>query len=490
MKKKFVQIASFTLMIVLSLALTAPAAFASSGGDAGLGTRLMRIGIYYGSSGKQSVELKLTTGDGFRFGTFNDEGSFVPAEGVEPAEVKSMTVKADSSNTFGFAVYNTATGELIYRFDDKGLGTGLAILPYSASGKKTVTKCGYAYYGSFRFERFTSNNDLMTIVNYVQLDDYVKGVVPYEVSASWPMEALKAQAVCARTYALTRVDASHQNGYHFDLCDSTHCQEYRGVYTGSYAEESDEAVESTSGVTIKYNGEYCLAVYAASNGGASESSVNVYGTNYPYLVGKLDPYEPLVADSISGYEWTASFTGAELQDKLIASGSFSGCGLITGVQTTLSGTGNVIGLTFWDVNGKSYSVTGSKCRTLLGLRSMRYTVSGTGGTASVSGSSSGLMDTNGRALDFSQGLLVIDGTGTVTTATGGYILTAEGVQEIDASGGVSEGSSVAYGESFTFSGTGWGHNLGLSQWGAYAMARQGYTYKQILEFYYTGVTVE
>lgn len=483
MRKKFVQLMLSCLSAIFLLSMAASAAYEGEGGYAGIGARVVRIGIYYGSSGKSSIDLTLTQGDGFQFGTYDSSSQFVPAQDGAFTEVKQIAVKADPSNKFGFLVLNAATGETIYSLDDRGLGTGLAVMPFSRSGEKTVTKCGYAYYGGFRFERFTANNELMTIVNYLQLDDYVKGVVPYEASPSWPIETLKAQAVCARTYALTRINANHQNGYHFDLCDNVHCQAYKGIYAGSLNYKIDEAVNATSGVTVQYNGQYCETVYSSSNGGASESNINVNGKDIPYLTGKEDPYEALIADSIPKYNWSESFTGRQLQEKLVALGR-TNCGEIAQVRTTLSDTGNVIALTFTDVNGTSYTIYRNSCRTALTLRSLRYSVSSENGTSSSGGS--GLTDPYGAPLDFSQGISVIDGDGNISTVTGGYAITADGVREISSAGGA---SSTASGSVFTFTGTGWGHNVGLSQYGAYAMAELGHSYRDILEFYYTGVTV-
>ena len=131
-----------------------------------------------------------------------------------------------------------------------------------------------------------------------------------------------------------------------------------------------------------------------------------------------------------------------------------------------SDTGNVIAITYEGTRG-SYTARREKCRTLLNgvydhinVRSMRYTV--TGGDASTYGD------------------------GTVTPNNAGakdtYVITAGGVQSL-------ERESANTSNTFTFSGSGWGHNVGMSQWGAFAMAEQGYTYRDILNFYYTGITL-
>lgn len=451
------------------------------GTTTGIGNPVMRIGIYYGSAGKQTIDLKLTTGTRFQFGYYSDDGceSFVALASTDRTQI-TVTALAGS----GILVTDTATGAVLYQHDETS-GLLLAIEPYSSTGERPVTKCGYPYYGSFRFERISSYSDLLTIVNVIRMDDYLKGVVPYEASPSWPIEALKAQAVCARSYALAHVNSSHQRNYHFDLCDSDCCQVYKGVYSGSQAANVEAAVEATSGITVQYNGEYCDTVYSSSNGGASESAVNVWGKDIPYLKGKEDPFEATIADTIPNYNWTKTFSGAELQAKLIASGRVN-CGIITEVKTKLSGTGNVIELTFVDANGKSWTVYNNECRTFLTLRSMRYTVSSDGQAMESAGS--GLMANGTENIDMTTGVTVINGDGTLSVISSGYVITADGVTEIGAvgSGGQTTGAT---GNVFAFTGTGWGHNVGMSQYGACAMAQQGYTYQQILEFYYTGVTI-
>lgn len=507
MRKKFVQIASLALAAAALAVVAVSAAWydpntglwstdpgftepgdtgttvqpGSTTDYSGIGGQLMRIGIYFGSSAKESAELRLVTGDGFEIGYYDDSNQFIA---LTSTTAQSLTVQRDTLTGI-VSVLDGSTGMSLYAWD--GYTTAnLGVRPYSLAGEKTVVKCGYPYYGGLRFTQDAGGG--MTVVNIVPLDDYVKGVVPYEMSPSWPVEALKAQAVCARTYALTHIKTTHQRSYGFDLCDTTCCQAYKGVYSGSQSAKVLEAVDGTSGVTMMYNGQYCDAVYSSSNGGGSESAVNVWGKDIPYLVGKADPYEALV--SIPNYNWSVSYTGAELQAKLIAAG-YEKCGLVTEVHTAHSGTGNVTSLTFIDANGKSWTIYntsggGSKCRTLLSLRSIHYTVSSDSGAASGSGTSgSGWTVNGGGALDFSSGIAVIDGNGNITMVTEGSVITANGVESI----GSAASGSGASGTVFTFNGSGWGHNVGMSQYGAYAMAQQGYAYQQILEFYYTGVTI-
>ena len=143
-----------------------------------------------------------------------------------------------------------------------------------------------------------------------------------------------------------------------------------------------------------------------------------------------------------------------------------------------SPSGNPAGVTFTGGNGKSYTLTARTMVSVFGLRSYRYEVSdGSVGDETVV--------VNGTAVSPS-GLYAIDGSGNITAIEGdAYVVTGSGVSQLRPQGG---GSGGAVGV-ITFSGKGWGHNVGMSQWGAYAMAQQGHTYLEILQFYYTGITV-
>jgi peptidoglycan hydrolase-like amidase len=128
-------------------------------------------------------------------------------------------------------------------------------------------------------------------VNRLSLDDYVRGVVPREMPASWPSAAVQAQAIAARTYA--KYVAEHGGGGSYDICDTTNCQVYGGkaVYDSAgnllYGEDtrSDAAVAQTARQVLYYGGHAAFAQFAASNGGVMAAG------GQPYLVSKVDPYD-------------------------------------------------------------------------------------------------------------------------------------------------------------------------------------------------------
>ena len=150
--------------------------------------------------------------------------------------------------------------------------------------------------------------------------------------------------------------------------------------------------------------------------------------------------------------------------------------------TATTPTGNVKSIAFLDANGKRWPFTKEGgVRNLLGLKSMRYTVSASEKT------SGGVYYTDGGGtLTSMSGVYAIGGSGAAARITGNpYVITGSGTQFLPApTGSTSAGENV-----FTVTGSGWGHSVGMSQWGAYAMAQQGKTFEQILTFYYPGTEI-
>ena len=406
-------------------------------------------------------------------------GQYRTAEGVERAMGNwagpdAAEIVAPSKT--GVMVTVTGTDRILFYLDCSGLRS-LAVMPRSISGEKPVTWFrGYRYYGAFEYQRVTGGN--INVINVVNIEDYVKGSVPYEIGSDKPIEAIKAQAVCARTYAAMQTRHRSQG---FDVCTTDDCQVYQGVAASN--ELTDRAVDETAGLYMYYNGKLAEAYYYSSNGGASEDALNVWGSEVPYCKGKLDPYEAAISDRIYKYNWTTTFTQSELTSRLKSRGI--NIGTVKSVSITeFTPTGNVRAITFTGTSGTK-TVYRESCRTSLGLRSMRFHLgseaySPNPSTFFVNGAQSSLSDLSG--------VYTISGTGTVSSYSGGasgaYAATSGGVFALD--GGTSAPQSSDY---FTFTGSGWGHNVGMSQWGASAMAEMGYGFRDILMFYYTDVEI-
>ena len=122
-----------------------------------------------------------------------------------------------------------------------------------------------------------NRNGKLTVINDVKLEDYIKGVVPSEMPSSWELEALKAQAIAARSYALANLGKRSSSGY--DLKDTPEDQAYNGA--SAETEHSNAAVEATKYIVLTYNMKVISAYYSASAGG--QTNTNSWGTSLPYL---------------------------------------------------------------------------------------------------------------------------------------------------------------------------------------------------------------
>ena len=265
-------------------------------------------------------------------------------------------------------------------------------------------------------------------VEEMDLGTYLVGVVRAEMPASFHREALKAQAVAARTYTLYKIRSGGNHGDQADICtDSTCCQAYiseeraRANWGGNaddYEAKVETAVSETDGQAILYGGVPILAVFHSSSAGLTRAAGEVWMNDLPYLQAVESPEE---TDRIPNYYSRVEFTAADCKAKLLAvfpeadlSGPVSGW--LKNAVTDSAGSVETV-----EVGG--VTVKGTQVRAALGLRSACF-------------------------------------------------------------------EWEAQGEKLVFYVTGYGHGVGLSQYGANRMAAGGADYKEILTHYYTGVTVE
>lgn len=433
-------------------------------------------------------------------------GSYTSRQEAEDA-AQSLGGTVTGTSSYAVNVTRTGTAEILFQFDG-GDELALGVMPdvTGADAVRTWFK-GYRYYGGFRYERIGGGD--LTVVNIVDLETYIKGVVPYEMSSSWPLEALKVQAVCARSYAYINIHSGKHTSYHFDVCNTTDCQAYYGAGTNSSSyqatERTDQAVDETAGEYAWYDGQVIEAFYSSSHGGASESVYNVWGTSleqYPYLCGVEDPYEADMASKNSYSSWTVSYTSSELAQRLENYGYDASSG-IESLTLTYSDLGNVIQVRVNYRDGGSDTIRPSSMRSVFGISSIRFTVNGqaaSSGSGTTSSSGGGLTANGSTSLDSQGTYTVISGSGSLSQAglDGLYAISGSGSitpAEDAASGGGSgtdtpTGTQVTVsGSSYSFQGSGNGHQLGLSQYGAWAMAERGFTYDEIIEFYYPGTYV-
>ncbi len=266
---------------------------------------------------------------------------------------------------------------------------------------------------------------LVTVVNVVQLEDYLRGVVPNELAPeAFPqIEALKAQAVAARSYVLAHLGDYRSRGY--DVCATAACQVYRGP--ASEHRLTDRAVLETRGIVATWRGRAIHAFYTSTCGGHTEAGTAVFGDRAPYLRGVACPTErPLADDSADrGGRWEVRLTPGDVARAVARYGSVGQ--VLDLVPNRVGVSGRVVELRVVGSEGQ-LDLLGQRVRLGLGLRESLFVL---------------------RKESSANGVL----------------------------------------ERFVITGKGWGHGVGLCQVGASGMARAGASFEDILKHYYTGVAI-
>lgn len=258
--------------------------------------------------------------------------------------------------------------------------------------------------------------DSLRLINELDVEEYLKGVVPIEISPTWNPEALKIQAIIARTYVLHQRQVNL--GKEYDVLATTADQVYGG--RGKEHPAANQAVADTSGLVLTFGGELILSAYHSTSAGPTEDASEVWGMDLPYLKGVSCPFD----QNSPYYQWSKSFG-------------------MDAVQELFSKAGYEIG-------------------TIASITPFRWTEAGRVGQIRIL---------------HSQGEL---------------ILKSEEFRRIL---GYTELPSTRFriekiGREMQIQGNGYGHGVGLCQWGAKEMAEMGYGHDKILKYYYPGVRVE
>ena len=297
-----------------------------------------------------------------------------------------------------------------------------------ATDKASLNKA--CYNGEFIV---TANGNKLNAINVIDIEDYLRGVVPYEIGKldESKFEALKAQAVAARTYAYKHFGSRVAQG--FDVYADTRDQVYKGLHSAT--ELTDKAVRETEGVVMTYNGEFITAYYHSTCGGETEGVATWGRPDHPYLKNKPDlrpDGTPWCRES-NYTEWTREFTENELRD-------------------------------LFQINAKEAK---ANVPSFSSIKSMH------------------IQDTlkSGRIHT-----LVIE------TNNGSFTAKTDKIRWLFKRGGTILPSSFfrihKNGNDWILKGKGFGHGVGLCQMGARARAQAGQSYIQILTHYYPGITLE
>lgn len=255
----------------------------------------------------------------------------------------------------------------------------------------------------------------LLVVNHVSLEEYLRGVLPREMAPSWPLEALKAQAVAARTYALYHMLLRRTDAY--DVLSTTASQVYGGTEKDYPAVRS--AVEGTRGLVLAEGGRLALTLFHANSGGMTESCENIWGGRLAYLSSVEDPF----SKNRPGDAWEKTLTAEEITAACEQFGIASGAVKeIEPVERSASGRIQKLKVA---TDSQIFFLSGNSFRLIVG-------------PGKIKGASFEVRQQKGQ---------------------------------------------------FVFNGNGYGHGAGMSQWGANAMAKQGFDYRAILELYYPGTRI-
>ncbi len=389
------------------------------------------------------------------------------------SKLGEISLKVINQSTSRIIVYNSSFEPLLI-FGDTNLK--LTVRPNSSNKPQLISVNSKPYRGEIEFRRFSDSD--MTVINTVNIEQYLYGVVPKEIESYAPIEALKAQAVAARTFAYRSMGSYKK--WDFDVVNTVSSQVY-----GGYNDEkatTNQAVDETKGIKALYKGSLISMHYFSSSGGMTEDNINVWGWDIPYLKSVEDPYE---AGNSYNYNWSRTFTAADIKMKLFVSGVEIG-DIVTMVADEYTPAGRVNKLRVVGTNG-SITYSNEDIRIILGenggyLPSRMFTInsSGTGtGSSTVSVISA---DRESK--------LNIYGNKAVTSSGVYDILSASGPVKVMGSSNTAIITGNVPAGTFVLTGKGWGHAVGMSQEGAKGLARNGYTYDQILKHYFTGITVE
>ncbi|MGB4521285.1 MAG: SpoIID/LytB domain-containing protein [Candidatus Omnitrophota bacterium] len=321
-----------------------------------------------------------------------------------------------------YEVMDVHSGEILYR--GRGLKTtvtvyksGILLGKVKSNTSKVLVRTepqdvilvnGKVFRGTIQFIK--KDNQQMLVVNNIELQDYIKGILYHEASHYWPLEALKAQAVVCRTYALYQKQQSLSKD--FDVTGDVYSQVYGGKTSERF--RTNKAVEETSGIVLMYKGKIFPAYFHATCAGHTEDASQLWNIDIPVLKGVVCDF----CRESPHFSWHEVLSLDEIEKKLKGS-AYKLDNLIGIVIVNRNKSGRVASLKL--VSKKKDEVISAKdFRNIIGPNSIRST-------------------------NFN--ITIVD-------------------------------------RDAVFEGIGWGHGVGLCQWGAYFMAKNGTRYEEILKYYY------
>lgn len=309
----------------------------------------------------------------------------------------------------------------------------------------------------------TATNGKLNLINRLPLEDYLRGVLPKEVSASWPLAALKAQAISARTYTYASLNKHLQEG--FNLCATTHCQVYGGAEGETPA--TDRAVVDTYNQVMVYEGQIIAALYHSSSGGFTEDAKNIWGMSFPYLkpVEDWDQNSPF-------FDWSCNFDWQQVRG--MVERVYPELGRVYRIEPAEYGEQGQLLQVRLKGDLDTITITGESLRFLLKLRSSKIKL--------------GMIYGPDPLVQLAWSPLTAYPEAVVISSKVSGVV----VEMIDPPWDQPDPWSWLQDKEprqLLINGKGWGHRVGMSQWGAKAMADVGFDEQQILKHYYQGIDI-
>ena len=466
-----------------------------------------------------------------RIGDYSSEERIATKKASIPdlaGEIKMVAVKPSATCV---SVVDPDTNTIYFEFDDGGeRWLGLSALPKNGEKQYLKTPADRLYDGFFLYERYRSGDtDGVALSNMLALEDYIVGVVPYEINPEWPLEAQRAFAITARSYTVANFNR-HYSTYGFDLCNTQHCQVYRGVTRAN--QTVFDAVADTRGLVLTDGQDVISTYYSSSMGGYTVSAKDTWGGDTaPYMVPVYTPWERY--SEYPGGIWSTEVSGEELADYLRSKGytQIKGKKIVDIEINAFSGESPyVYSITYTDSKGNVLTVERcDKVRSSLSkyINSGNFVV----GKGSVLFTYDEVLDIdvesllggeNGggyvEAVDDpvkigSQRHTILTADGEITEReTRLYVQTAEevvrererflyvGTADTFRYLASAEGTGVTLlphtevitakdKDNFVLAGKGSGHGVGISQYGTLDLAKAGATAEQILQLYFAELTL-
>ncbi len=345
----------------------------------------------------------------------------------------------------------------------------------------------YRYRGNIEID-IDKEHRKLNVINIIGIEEYLYGVLKKEISPGWPSEALKAQAVAARTFAIFNMNKYIAKGY--NICASTNSQAYGGVNHEDPL--TNKAVDETRGIIMVYKGDPINAVYHSDSGGYTEDSENVWGSFLPYLRSVKSKFEEKVSPPY--HTWSYSINEKDLTEKLQKQGHKINS-IVSIKPVRKSETGRTGELVFTADNNKVINMKTNDFRSLIGvdlIRSTFFNIEVIGKESNITEDTEDKKEIEDKEEQKEPIKEILEQRKNWSIKELLELMKKnkeereekkkEKVLKVEI---VKSNTPLT----FIFSGSGNGHGVGMSQWGAYGMTLQGSRYQDILKYYYQGIEI-